>query len=189
MGLKKLLGLDGAARAATSQRPSNPTVVSNLYITYSPCPCRERTAMTTPRPAVNSKTTVAAHWLTQKPLRGSWPIGASMRRLRCGCRGHYASHRRQRSDVTSCLNPADTACVTQQARATKASSAVQTGTYMTPEELSGLLQVPTKTLAAWRTRRTGPLFVRVGVHVRYPADAVAAWLDERRAEAVEWMQS
>ena len=40
-----------------------------------------------------------------------------------------------------------------------------------------------KTLAAWRSQRKGPLFHRMGVHVRYPKSHLDAWLDERTNEA------
>jgi len=61
--------------------------------------------------------------------------------------------------------------------------------YLTPAEVSDLLAVPTKTLSAWRTKRTGPLFYRMGVHVRYPKVHLDAWLAERESEAKNWMRA
>jgi excisionase family DNA binding protein len=54
---------------------------------------------------------------------------------------------------------------------------------LTPTEASALLGVPEKTLAHWRTERTGPLALRIGVHVRYRWSDLEAWLEERADEA------
>lgn len=54
---------------------------------------------------------------------------------------------------------------------------------LTPDETSALLGVPVKTLAHWRTQRTGPLALRLGSHVRYRASDLQAWLEERANEA------
>ena len=61
--------------------------------------------------------------------------------------------------------------------------------FLTPEELSALLKIPVKTLAAWRNERKGPLPTRMGVHVRYPKSELDQWLAERLAEAERWMAS
>ncbi len=45
-----------------------------------------------------------------------------------------------------------------------------------PAEEAALLQVPERTLADWRHRRTGPPWIRVGRHVRYPEDGTVKWL-------------
>lgn len=58
---------------------------------------------------------------------------------------------------------------------------------LTPDELSAYLGVPVRTLDTWRSRRTGPLFIRVGVHVRYRSEDVDAWIDQLRAEGERWM--
>ncbi|WP_026316522.1 helix-turn-helix transcriptional regulator [Actinokineospora enzanensis] len=47
----------------------------------------------------------------------------------------------------------------------------------TTEELAELLRLPEKTLAEWRHKGTGPAFVRMGKHVRYRPEDIAAWLD------------
>lgn len=52
--------------------------------------------------------------------------------------------------------------------------------YLTPAELSVRLRgtVTTGTLANWRSRGTGPRFIRAGKGILYPLDEVVAW--ERR---------
>lgn len=47
---------------------------------------------------------------------------------------------------------------------------------MTPTEVSEVLTIPKDTLAKWRYEGTGPAYIRVGKHVRYPADDFEAWL-------------
>jgi predicted DNA-binding transcriptional regulator AlpA len=58
---------------------------------------------------------------------------------------------------------------------------------LTPEDVSNLLGIPTKTLANWRSERVGPLPLRIGCHVRYRASDVSAWLEERVEAAQSWM--
>lgn len=58
---------------------------------------------------------------------------------------------------------------------------------LSTDELSAYLGVPTRTLEKWRSRRTGPLFVRVGIHVRYRTEDVDAWIEQLRAEGERWM--
>lgn len=53
---------------------------------------------------------------------------------------------------------------------------------LTTDELSEYLKVPTRTLHAWRYKRTGPRGIRVGRHVRYRRSDVDEWLDRNRAE-------
>jgi hypothetical protein len=48
-----------------------------------------------------------------------------------------------------------------------------------PREVADFLQVPERTLTEWRYRRVGPLYARVGRHVRYRWDDVEKWLDEQ----------
>lgn len=60
---------------------------------------------------------------------------------------------------------------------------------LTPEDLSRLIQIPVRTLAAWRSGRTGPLPLRLGVHVRYRRVDVDAWLASRAEAARDWMAS
>ena len=50
---------------------------------------------------------------------------------------------------------------------------------MDPSEVSEYLGVPTGTLANWRYQGRGPVFVRVGRHVRYRAEDVGEWLTMR----------
>jgi excisionase family DNA binding protein len=54
---------------------------------------------------------------------------------------------------------------------------------LTPAEASALLGVPEKTLANWRTERTGPLALRIGVHVRYRLSDLEAWIEDLAEEA------
>lgn len=58
---------------------------------------------------------------------------------------------------------------------------------LTPQEVSELLTIPTKTLANWRCSRVGPLALRVGAHVRYRRSDVLTWIDERVIKARDWM--
>ncbi len=48
-----------------------------------------------------------------------------------------------------------------------------------PGDLSQLLGVPVATLANWRCAGHGPPFLKVGRHVRYRSDDIAAWVDAR----------
>ncbi len=67
------------------------------------------------------------------------------------------------------------------------SSAPQPGTLkpmLSVPDLSALLGVPTKTVYAWTSARTIP-FYRVGRHVRFDADQVQGWLQERYLRPVE----
>jgi excisionase family DNA binding protein len=49
-----------------------------------------------------------------------------------------------------------------------------------PLELAEFLKVPVATIYQWHHRRVGPPAVRVGRHLRYRPEAVAAWLDKRQ---------
>ena len=51
--------------------------------------------------------------------------------------------------------------------------------FLTPVELSQALAVPLATLAFWRTTKRG-LPSKIGRHVRYDVQDVAAWLDQRK---------
>ena len=50
---------------------------------------------------------------------------------------------------------------------------------LTVQELADLLQVPAKTIYAWRYKRIGPPAVPMGKYLRFRAEDVAAWLDAR----------
>ena len=60
---------------------------------------------------------------------------------------------------------------------------------LTPDEVSTLLGVPTKTLAHWRSQRTGPLFIRAGVYVRYRRIDLDSWIEDRLEDTRRWMAS
>jgi len=47
----------------------------------------------------------------------------------------------------------------------------------TPDDLSGFLSIPEKTLREWRSKGYGPPWLKVGKHVRYEPDRVREWLD------------
>lgn len=60
---------------------------------------------------------------------------------------------------------------------------------LTPEDVSRILGVPMKTLAHWRTQRTGPLFLRVGVAVRYRPVDLTDWIEARVDDTRRWMEA
>ena len=50
---------------------------------------------------------------------------------------------------------------------------------LTVQELADLLQVPPKTIYAWRYKGMGPTAVPVGKYLRFRPEDVAAWLEAR----------
>ena len=50
---------------------------------------------------------------------------------------------------------------------------------LTAEELADFLDLPIKTLYAWRYRGEGPVGFRVGKHIRYRWTDVEAWIQDR----------
>lgn len=50
---------------------------------------------------------------------------------------------------------------------------------LTPSELAEILGVPVATLYAWRYQSKGPPAIRIGRHLRYPADGLRSWIKER----------
>lgn len=55
--------------------------------------------------------------------------------------------------------------------------------YFTPEQVAERYQVSEATLKEWRYKRSGPAYVRLGRHVRYPAKALEQWEAKREAAA------
>ena len=53
---------------------------------------------------------------------------------------------------------------------------------MSVQELADYLDVPVKTIYAWRYHREGPRGFKVGRHVRFRWDDVEAWLTDRMAD-------
>jgi excisionase family DNA binding protein len=53
---------------------------------------------------------------------------------------------------------------------------------LSPSEVSRYLGVPLGTLANWRYRGRGPASLRVGRHVRYRPQDIAAWVEEQLAD-------
>lgn len=47
------------------------------------------------------------------------------------------------------------------------------------DELSTYLGVPRRTLDGWRSRKSGPHFVKFGKAVRYPEHRLMRWLEEQ----------
>lgn len=47
--------------------------------------------------------------------------------------------------------------------------------YLTPDQVAERYQVSEATLKEWRYKGTGPEYVRLGRHVRYPAKALEQW--------------
>ena len=61
---------------------------------------------------------------------------------------------------------------------------------LTPTEAGAVLGgIPEKTLANWRSQRKGPLFLRIGVHVRYRREDLDLFLAERLEDGRRWMAS
>jgi hypothetical protein len=50
---------------------------------------------------------------------------------------------------------------------------------LTPSDVAERLSVMPGTLVDWRFRGVGPPYVKVGKLVRYPGDALAAWIESR----------
>ena len=55
--------------------------------------------------------------------------------------------------------------------------------YLTPDQVAERYQVSEATLKEWRYKGTGPEYVRLGRHVRYPAKALEQWERERETLA------
>jgi hypothetical protein len=51
---------------------------------------------------------------------------------------------------------------------------------ITAHELADILRIKEQTLRVWRTRGTGPNYVRWGTDVRYQISDINAWLDRNR---------
>jgi len=53
-----------------------------------------------------------------------------------------------------------------------------TAALLSPGDVYDRTRIAKQTLANWRTKRTGPPYVKVGRLVRYPEDTFNAWLEE-----------
>mgnify|MGYP001571415582 FL=1 len=51
---------------------------------------------------------------------------------------------------------------------------------LTLDDLAEYLQIPKRTIHAWRYRQEGPTAIKVGKHLRYRQSDVVDWLDEQR---------
>lgn len=56
--------------------------------------------------------------------------------------------------------------------------------FLSAAEVADRLGVPEPTLRHWRTKRTGPQWVRIGKYVRYPSDKLQQWEDTLIARSV-----
>lgn len=64
------------------------------------------------------------------------------------------------------------------------------GQLLHPDALAERLQISTKTLSNWRSRRIGPAFVRLqGGVIRYRQEDIDAWLDDQAGTSRDWMAS
>ena len=50
---------------------------------------------------------------------------------------------------------------------------------LTAEELADFLDVPIKTLYAWRYRGEGPIGFRAGKHLRYRRSDIQRWIEQQ----------
>lgn len=57
------------------------------------------------------------------------------------------------------------------------------GRLLTEKHAAAYLAVAPDTLRTWRSRRTGPAFVRLGLRVRYRLADLDAWVAEKTASA------
>ena len=48
--------------------------------------------------------------------------------------------------------------------------------YLTQDQLSEFLLIPTRTLEKWRLAESGPPYIKIARHVRYRVESVEAWL-------------
>lgn len=56
--------------------------------------------------------------------------------------------------------------------------------HLTPEELAARWHTKPGTLAKWRQRGNGPIYVKFGRHVLYPIGAIDAYEQEHLRKAV-----
>ncbi len=55
---------------------------------------------------------------------------------------------------------------------------------LTIGEASAYLRIPVETLRQWRSRGVGPKSALIGRHVRYRAEELRRWVEEREREPV-----
>ena len=54
---------------------------------------------------------------------------------------------------------------------------------LTPKQLAELFAVNENTIAQWRVQGNGPKFVKIQRHIRYAANDVHHWMNERTFES------
>lgn len=57
--------------------------------------------------------------------------------------------------------------------------------YLTTEEVATMVGAKVRTLERWRQEGVGPLFTKVGHHVRYHIRDVQEWLESNRKVATK----
>jgi excisionase family DNA binding protein len=57
-----------------------------------------------------------------------------------------------------------------------------TDSLLTLDDLAEYLDIPKRTIYAWRYRGEGPIGFKLGGHVRYRRSDVEEWLNEQRDE-------
>jgi predicted DNA-binding transcriptional regulator AlpA len=62
----------------------------------------------------------------------------------------------------------------------KSSTSVRPQPLASAAEVAGILAIPEKTLAEWRSRGIGPEYLKIGRYVRYSWSAVNEWLATRQ---------
>lgn len=69
----------------------------------------------------------------------------------------------------------------QEPTVTSEKGELMTQTYMTPKELSDRYKgrISERTLANWRSTRTGPSFTKIGGRVLYPLSEILSWESTR----------
>jgi predicted DNA-binding transcriptional regulator AlpA len=59
---------------------------------------------------------------------------------------------------------------------------------LSPDRAAQVLGVPARTLEAWRWRRTGPPYIKLGKRVGYRVADIESWLAAQRVETLPGRQ-
>jgi excisionase family DNA binding protein len=54
---------------------------------------------------------------------------------------------------------------------------VKKSPFASPEELARMLNVPVRTIYAWRTKGQGPPGYKIGKHIRFRLEDIDSWLE------------
>ncbi|MGH7322017.1 MAG: helix-turn-helix domain-containing protein [Candidatus Rokuibacteriota bacterium] len=85
--------------------------------------------------------------------------------------------------AAAALDPPESAVTHRPRSSGQASPTLPPSRLLTVWELADLLQVPPKTIYAWRYKGKGPTALPVGKYLRFRPEDVAAWLEERAEPA------